>query len=514
MTTSVTNNNAIKPLKSIYFIAVLLALAGLAWLLAAPETGRPQLDRIQRAGVLRVATRNGPTTFYEDAQGDTGLEYELAQRFAQVLGVRLELVVRDSYPQVLAALENGDADLAAAGLVETPAWGEHVRFGPAYQEITQKLVFRQGRALPRSLNQLDGQLRVQAHSSQACRLLELKKEYPELHWTESSDSTAEELLAQVLSGELDYTVVDSHELELFRRFNPDLAVAFTLSDAQALAWAFPAQTDDSLYAQAVDFFGQLNGKGELAQLVDRYYGHLQQFDYANTREFLSAVEATLPKFQDHFQGAAGADLDWRLLAAVSYQESLWDPEARSRTGVRGMMMLTENTAAAMGVTRRTDARQSIRGGAQYLRLLLDKVPTEIADPDRTWFALASYNVGWGHLEDARELTAAQGGDGNRWAQVKDRLPLLTQKKWYSKTRHGYARGYEPVRFVEAIRRYHETLAGLYKPDGTPAQVASALKAASSVAASPATAQLENKPLPAVITPPGAPAAPTVLASAN
>lgn len=509
MSTAVTNNNAVKPLKILYIFSLALALAAVAWLVRERDETTPELARIQKAGVLRVVTRNGPTTYYEDANGYAGLEYELAKRFADTLGVRLEMVVRDSYPQVLEALDAHEADLAAAGLVVSNAWKSHVRYGPGYQEITQKLVYRQGQALPRSLNNLNGELRVQAHSSQASRLLKLKAQYPSLHWTETSEATSEELLNQVLSGELDYTVVDSHELELFRRFNPDLAVAFTLTDAEPLAWAFPAHTDDSLYARAVEFFGQLSHKGEVAQLVDRYYGHLKQFDYVNTREFLAAVTATLPKYQPHFQSAAGSDLDWRLLAAIGYQESMWDPLARSHTGVRGMMMLTENTAAAMGVTKRTDARQSILGGAQYLRHLLTRVPDTIQEPDRTWLALAGYNVGWGHLEDAQELTAAQGGDPTKWAYVKDRLPLLSKKKWYTQTRHGYARGYEPVRFVEAIRRYHETLAGLYKPDGSPAQVASAVKPTTPVTTD--TAQAD------VATPASAankPATPTVLAAVN
>lgn len=510
MTTALRANTAIKPLNFLAFF--LLALA-LAWLLATP-TPSHHLERVLDAGVLRVATRNGPTTYYEDANGYAGLEYELAARFAESLGVRLELVVRDSYPEILDSLNSGEADLAAAGLVVNEHWLKQMRFGPGFQDISQKLVYKQGRPAPKSVNQLKGELRVQAHSAQAERLLALKAENPELRWTEAANTTADELLAQVLSGELDYTVVDSHELALFRRVNPELAVAQELTTPAPLAWGFGKHGDDTLYARALAFFGELRASGELAQRVDRYYGHLGEFDYVDSKEFLAAVGGTLPKYLAEFREAAAADLDWRLLAAVGYQESMWDPKARSRTGVRGMMMLTEVTAEALGVTRRTDAGQSIRGGAEYLRQLRGKVPAGIKEPDRTWFALAAYNVGWGHLDDARELTRAQGGNPDTWSEVKIRLPLLTQKRWYTRTAHGYARGYEPVRFVDAIRRYHETLSALYTPEGKPTQIASAAKPAP-VQGPVAQAAPALKPLPPILqgeTPPK-PAA-TTLASAQ
>jgi membrane-bound lytic murein transglycosylase F len=151
-------------------------------------------------------------------------------------------------------------------------------------------------------------------------------------------------------------------------------------------------------------------------------------------------------------------LDWRLIAAISYQESHWRPRAKSPTGVRGMMMLTQPTAKEVGVTNRLDAQQSLEGGAHYFLKLHQRLPEEIQEPDRTWFTLAAYNVGWGHLEDAREITHFQGGDANRWVDVKERLPLLERKEWYKYTKHGYARGNEPVTYVQRIRHYYEVLA--------------------------------------------------------
>ena len=142
---------------------------------------------------------------------------------------------------------------------------------------------------------------------------------------------------------------------------------------------------------------------------------------------------------------------------MSYQESHWNPRARSFTGVRGMMMLTLRTAKELGVKNRLDPKQSIFGGAKYLAKLRKRMPDNIAEPDRTWMALAAYNVGYGHLTDARKLTKLDGGDSTRWMDVKDYLPRLSQKRYYKQTRHGYARGNEPVSYVQNIRRYFDVL---------------------------------------------------------
>jgi membrane-bound lytic murein transglycosylase F len=150
-------------------------------------------------------------------------------------------------------------------------------------------------------------------------------------------------------------------------------------------------------------------------------------------------------------------IDWRLLSAIGYQESQWNALATSPTGVRGLMMLTEDTARALGIGDRLNPQASIMGGAKYFVMMRNQVPSRIREPDRTWFALAAYNVGFGHLEDARILTQMHGKNADRWDDVRNYLPLLTQEKWYTRVKHGYARGWEPTRFVENIRSYYDML---------------------------------------------------------
>ena len=438
-------------------IFVILTMASTLLLSSCSEEKLPRIEEIQKRGVLKVITRNSPTTYYESADGSAGVEFELAEAFAKSLGVKTQYIVNDNLKEIIESVNSGEADLAAAGLTITPEREKQVRFAPSYQTITSKLVFKQGKKWPRNIAQLDGELRVVAHSSYSHELLKLKQTHPTLHWSETTEHTAEELLMMVLDETIDYTIVDSTELSLNRRFHPELAVAFTLGEPQNLAWALAPSDDYSLFSKAIDFFGQQSAEGYITQLHEKYYGHVEKFDYVGARKFHQATEQALDSYKEWFVESASEDLDWRLLAAISYQESHWKPKAKSPTGVRGMMMLTLRTAKHLGISNRLDPEQSINGGAQYLREVKARVPERIQEPDRTWLALAGYNVGWGHVEDARIITQKQGGDPDKWADVKERLPLLQKSKWYKKTKYGYARGSEPVHYVDNIRRYYDVL---------------------------------------------------------
>lgn len=416
------------------------------------------LQQVRERGRLRVITYNSPTTYYAGPRGPTGLEYDLARAFAKHLGVGLELVLVRQ-PEVLDALERRRGDLAAAGLTVSRVAMTRVRFGPPFQTVRQQLVYRMGTHRPRTPEDLDGNLlEITSPSTHLGTLLALQREHPGLTWQENADAETAELLELVWEQVVDYTVANSNEVALVRRFFPELQVAFDLGTPRELAWAFPAGADDSLYREALRFFDTLRLSGRLEQLMERHYGHVTRFDYVDTRTFTRHLQSRLPAYRPLFE-AQGETLgvDWRLLAAIAYQESHWDPAAVSPTGVRGLMMLTRATAKQMGVADRRDPGQSIHGGARYFLRVKKKIPERIPEPDRTWLALASYNVGFGHMEDARILTQRQGHDPDRWLHVREHLPLLSQEKWHRQTKHGYARGNEPVRYVENVRRYFDLL---------------------------------------------------------
>lgn len=410
-------------------------------------------------GELRVLTRPSLTTYYQGPTGATGLEYDLVRGFADSLHVRLRIVTASSADAVLTALQRGDAHLAAAGIKATQGNRKRARFAPTYQTVQEQLVYRRGSAPPRTLEAVAGKrFRVAAHTSHATTLLSLHNDHPQLSWQEGTGIATSELLNEVCQHTLDYTIVDSHEMAVSQSFYPEVQVAFDVGEPRHLAWAFPLQTDTNLYLAALRYLNRIRSNGRLEQLLERYYGHVEDFDYVGTRRFLSHVRQRLPQYLQYFQAAAEQHrLDWRLLAALGYQESHWNPKAVSPTGVRGIMMLTRDTADQVGIKNRLSARESIDGGARYFATLKRRISDNVAEPDRTWFALAAYNVGLGHLEDARLLAKEAGVSSNRWLDVKKFLPLLSKSEWHEKTRHGYARGTEPVNHVQNIRRYYDLL---------------------------------------------------------
>lgn len=419
------------------------------------------LEQIQQQNQLIVITRNSSTTYFEGPDGPTGFDYDLAKRFADYLGVELHIVVPPNFNDILPLIALGDAHLAAAGLTITEKRKQRVRFGPVYHTTTPQLVYRSGSVRPKSLADLDGTLEVVAGSSHEERLEALKQQYPDLKWQSNPGMDSEELLAMVWQQLIDYTVSDSDELAVNRHFYPELKPAFDIAEPQSLAWAFPKSTDNSLYMAAVTFFNKIRRNGTLAQLVERYFSHVEDFDYVGTRRYQAHVEQRLPAYRKLFVEAGNAvGMDWRLLAAIGYQESHWDPQAISPTGVRGLMMLTRDAASDLGIADRRDPEQSILGGAEYFMRMRESIPERIPEPDRTWLALAAYNIGLGHLEDARILTTKNKGDADKWVDVKKNLPLLSKKKWFQQTRHGYARGREPVRYVENVRTYYDILVWL------------------------------------------------------
>ena len=302
-------------------------------------------------------------------------------------------------------------------------------------------------------------IEVMADSSHAETLWGLQAEHPDLSWDEHPSADEQELIEMVASGELEYTVADSNSFEINRFFHPDIRAAFDLSPPQEIAWAFRKESDTSLVEKAQSFFDDGAAKVVLNAIEERYYAHSGDgFDYVGARTFLKHIQSRLPMYRAMFQEAAvDVGMDWRLLAAMGYQESHWDPQAVSATGVKGIMMLTHDTARSLGLDDRKDPLQSIQGGARYFERVMGKIPERISGLDRIWLALASYNIGFGHLEDARILTEIQGGDPDSWTAVRQRLPLLGEQQWFERVARGFARGAQAVVYVDNIRRYHEIL---------------------------------------------------------
>ncbi len=417
------------------------------------------IDQIKILGELRVVTRNGPLAYYQDADNrPEGPEYELARRFADELGVRLKLMPVRSYAAIYEAITTGRAHVAAAGIKVPPAPVRGVMFGPAYQHVREHLVYRRGSNRPGSLAELgNGDLEIAAGSAHTQALYEERNSIPELVWIENASTDSQALLDGVARGSIDYTIADSTEFALAHDVHPDLRIAFDFARNQSLAWGVSAH-DPEFLRTITDYFARAKADGALASIVQRYYSRAEDMDFVGPRGFMRDIRSRLQLYRPWFEEAAAeTGSDWRLLAAIAYQESKWDPAAASPSGARGLMQLTELSAGAARVSNLTDPRQSIFGGARYFKQVFDRIPGHVPEPDRTWFALAAYNIGYGHLEDARVLTQRAGRNPDSWQDVREFLPLLAQDSYYTQAENGYARGWEPVRYVDNVRGYRDLL---------------------------------------------------------
>jgi membrane-bound lytic murein transglycosylase F len=418
------------------------------------------LADFKQSGRIAVLSRNGPTTYYEDHDDKpVGIEHDLVTLFAKQLGVEADFIFANTHEGVLTGVEKRRAHFAAAGLIVSAAPDTPVRFAPPYQTIRQHIIYNKGGPRPSGFKDLEQKIMLCTLSSDSLPLFrKLEAEFPGLKWEEVDLEDSVELLERVANQTDVYALVDSNVMELARKFYPAVDIAFTLGESQKLAWAFPKDGDQKLFKLARTFFAGIQRDGTLKKLLDRYYGHIRRLDNADVVSFLQKMHHDLRHYRPMFyQAETLTGIDWRLIAALGYQESKWDPLATSPTNVRGLMMLTEDTADRLGVSDRLDAEQSVIAGAQYLQLLKDSLPERIPEPDRTWIAMAAYNTGLGHLEDARIIAQRLGLNPNSWTDLKSTLPLLRKGAYFNTVKHGYARGGEAVIMVENVRTYYDIL---------------------------------------------------------
>lgn len=419
---------------------------------------------------ITFVTLNSPSTYYINSDKEyTGLEYDLAHAFAKFLGTNKEVkfMVADSIEEVIAAIINGKADIAASDLTVTEARKLLINFSIPYQNIQQQVVYNR-KTTRRPAKSVTGLVNtktvVPASSSFVERLEYYKEKVPELTWENRNHVHSETLIEDVAQGKIQYTIADSHLVSVLKNYFPNLRVAFSLGKPEKIAWGFSKTSDPALLIEANAFFTHIKNNGTLRSLIDRYHGNSNRLKPVDIKTFLARSQTRLPQYKKLFKEAQETtNLDWRLIASVSYQESHWDTFSTSPTKVRGLMMLTEATSDRMGVTDRLDPKQSIPAGAKYLTLMIDKFPERIPEPDRTYMALASYNIGFAHVEDARILAQRLGLSPDSWVDVKKALIKLRDPKYYSKAKYGYCRCAQPIIYVESIRSYYNIMTRFEQP---------------------------------------------------
>ncbi len=424
--------------------------------------GCSRLDPPEQAGELVVAVRNSPSYYHVEDDRVSGFDHDMAKLFAQQLGVKLRFVIANDPARLQDLVMGGKAHFATSIAIRENTKG--LRYSAALRQARQLLVEHADAPPLEGEEDLAGlTIDVLAGSVQAEYLQAMNQPAQVFTLSQKKNLHEVDLLEQVSLRLSEMAATDEVNFNIAQNFYPDIKVAYILPGSIQYAWAFPESGDREIFEKAQEFLAKIRGDGTLARIFDRYFGYIERVHPTDVAGFLYRMQTLLPNYRADFVAAQeSTGLDWRLLAALAYQESHWDPVATSATGVRGIMMLTEDTADHLRVTNRLDPRQSILAGGRYLAELVDQLPSEIKHPDRLWLALAAYNLGMGHMNGARAIAKGLKRDPDSWYEMKQVLPLLAREKYYNRLKSGRGRGGEAVIMVENIRTYFDILSR-YEP---------------------------------------------------
>ncbi|NDY70603.1 membrane-bound lytic murein transglycosylase MltF [Desulfobacter hydrogenophilus] len=415
------------------------------------------VEKIRKNGKLRLITSKAINTYYQYNNKPTGFEYDLAREFAKFMNVELD-VITPGWNNMFAYLKQGKGDFIAAGIPITAPRLEYVDFSIPYMTIQQRIIHHNLIFSPKDIKNMKFKVfHVRRGTSYHYRLADMKASGLPLEYVLHNNIPTEELIGMVHDREIKFTIANSNIALLSRRFFPDIRIGIPIQERESLAWAV-RRNDSEMLKQVNKFFLYATNTGILKRITTRYYGNIDNFDAYELKKFHNRIKTQLPKYKNVIKAeSAKHGFDWRLIAAIVYQESHFDPEAKSFSNVLGLMQVTEITAKEMGIKNRLDPQQSIRAGIKYLALMYKRFNYIKDESQRLLFALASYNIGYGHVKDAINLAKEEGHDPNTWKGIKATLPLLSKAKYYNQTKYGYARGWEPVQYVERIQTYFDIL---------------------------------------------------------
>jgi membrane-bound lytic murein transglycosylase F len=461
MTNQLPGRGRSAPNRSRFIRSVLPVTAGyvlVCALLAYWATpGPPDLDHWLESGQITVITRNNATCYYRYRSQPMGFEYDLAKAFADELGLRLKIHISPTWEGMIPSLLSGEGALVAANLTVTPSRSRRVAFSKGYKSIRQRLVVHRFNRRVRGIGDLDGRIvDVRRGTSYHEHLEQLKAQGVGLTLRLHDDLPTEELIRQVADRTIDITVSDGHIAALNRRYYPQVRIAGAINTEQQLAWAVHPRAS-KLRRRINAFFDRIKRNGTYQQIETRYFADTDRFDYVDLRAYHRRLESRLPRYLPTIKAAAETyGFDWRLIAAQIYQESHFDPTAVSYAGAVGLMQIAPVTARGSGVEDIFDPDTNIWTGVGHLKKLYDFFDQARAD-DRMSITLAAYNVGQGHVFDARNLAREMALDPEKWSSLVKTLPLLRFEKYHRQSLYGYCRGDEPVNYIRKIRIYYDIL---------------------------------------------------------
>ena len=443
--------------KSIVNTAVIFLFLSCCLFFIYVNSGSDELDNILKTGNITVITHNNSHCYYLYRGQAMGFEYELAKLFADYLGVALEVNIVEKWDSMIPALKDGTGSFVAASMTITPKRQKEAAFSNGYISTRQYVIVRRNNTGIKKIEDLAGKtVHVKRGTSYQERLEALRKDGIDVKIKLHDNISTDELIQQVAEGTIKVTVADRNIALLNRRYYPQIALAFPISDEQSLGWAVKPYSK-KLLNKINFFFDKINSNGKFAEIYNKYYAGIDNFDYVDLRKYHTRLNTRLPRYKQIIMEAAGKyNFDWRLIASQIYQESHFDPMATSHSGAFGLMQLTFSTANSLGVEDMFDPVENINAGVRHLKNLYNHFD-RTDSPDRLFIALAAYNIGQGHILDARNLAKQMDLDPDKWLSLEKTLPLLRYRKYYKKAKYGYCRGIEPVNYIKRIMLYYDIL---------------------------------------------------------
>lgn len=431
------------------------------------------LSEIQKEGVLRALTVYSSTTYFLYRGEPLGYEFEMLERFAEHLNVKLEMIIAKDMDELIELLNKGKADLLAHGLTVTRDRKKKVSFTD-YLYLTHQVLVQKKPNNWRTLkwNLLENALihdaieligdtvSLRKNSSYNERIINLSNELGgEIHInTLSGELSTDEIIKMVAEGKLKYTVADNNIAQIMASYHPVLDIEVPISFSQRIAWATRKKSPD-LLSEVNIWLKSFKKNTDYYVIYNKYFKNKKDFRrreksdfYSLNNQEISPYDTLIKKYSNEI------NWDWRLLTSMVYQESQFNPKSNSWTNASGLMQLMPETAKELGVTNRNDPEQSIKGGLKYLKQLYDKFDKVEDSIQRIKFTMASYNCGLYHVKDAQRLAKKRGLNPTNWdLNVEDMILELSLPKNYNDdvVKYGFVRGIEPYNYVNQIfERYH------------------------------------------------------------
>ena len=421
------------------------------------------LKRVLDDNRVTFVTRLGPTTYYEIKNKKFGYHYSIMKEFADFLDVELSVKVVNNLADARSMIVSREADIISGWNIINS--DNDIKTSYPYNRIDYVIVAKSNISRQSNIDDKILKNNVHAIESQVITNVNSDKE-KELKYSYKIwyDKNIDDLLKMLIDNEIMFLFMSSDEFKILSKYYRDIRIVKRHSINEAEYWVLPGNVGSNMQNKISDFFNLMINNNRLATIYQNFFGQ-QQHTFVGSKIFIKDLVEIFPTYEFFFKEASRLfNFDWRLIASIGYQESRWKKDAVSYTGVKGIMMLTKDTAREVGVDDRRDPRNSIFGGAKYLRSIYNRLDYDLDDNEKKWFAIAAYNIGLGHVEDAIKLASKNGVDIRKWSDIEPYILMLSQSEFYRQTKYGYARGWETVKYVQNIKQYYDIIVFLDSQD--------------------------------------------------